>query len=133
MMRSLFDSLRKLNKDKTRQRAVKALCLVLVTILLFGFWQIGIVGIATTYANAEYAGETEGNPDEKADASGLSLPDGTPYDHSDETSAFSWIQSDRQSVKKAPAKAGRPQRTAPHAFCWTADRCVRYDCGRQEC
>ena len=115
MMRSLFDSLRKLNKDKNRQRAVKALCLVLVTILLFGFWQIGITGIATIYANAAYAGETEGNPDEKADASGLSLPDGTLYDHSDETSAFSWIQSDRKSVKKAPAKAGSPQRTAPNA------------------
>ena len=115
MMRSLFDSLRKLNKDKTRQRAAKALCLVLVTILLFSFWQIGITGIATTYANAEYAGETEGNPDEKANESGLSLPDGTLYDHSDETSAFSWIQSDRKSIKKAPAKAGRPQRTAPNA------------------
>ncbi len=100
MNRSLFDSIKKLNKDKHRQRAFKALCLVFVASLLLGFWQIGILGVSLTFANAK--------------------SDNAPVDpavmrNSANTSASSWyIASTRKAApKKAPLKSGRPQRSAP--------------------
>ena len=101
-MKSLFDSLKQLNKDQNRQRAAKALCLVLVTVLLFGFWQVGTLGIAVTFANAE-------NSDP--------APENNPLmDFASNTSASSWLisQTRKAAPKKAPAKSGRPQRSAPN-------------------
>ena len=115
MMRSLFDSLRKLNKDKNRQRAVKALCLVLVTILLFGFWQIGTVAIAMTWNDTEDSGVLEEfGYDADLDDSPYA-DDGTQFDPSGDTSAYSWLHVARSAApKSAPRKSGRSQRSAPN-------------------
>ena len=95
MIRSLFDSLKKLNKDKTGQRAAKALCLVLVTVLLLGFWQIGVLGIAATLSGA------------KGDRSGIPIT-------AERTSASSWceVKTRKGGIKALFSKAPR-QRTAP--------------------
>ena len=116
MMRSLFDSLRKLNKDKNRQRAVKALCLVLVTVLLFGFWQIGTVAIAMTWTATEDTGVLEEyGYDADLDDSPYA-DDGTQFDPSGDTSAYSWLHVARSAApKSAPRKSGRSPRTVPES------------------
>ncbi len=102
MNRPLFDFLQKLNKDATKQRAFRALCLVLVTVLLLGFWQLGTLGIAMTFAGAK-------NNDSPADIS--------VSRYSKSPSASSWfVASTRKaSQKKAPLKSGRIQRSAPNS------------------
>ena len=145
---SLFDYLKKLNKDRNRQRAVKALCLLLVAVALLGFWQIGTVGIAITYANAENADaestytestdateetvsdpvdedppapsdETEESISNKIDKDPPAPSDAMPSYYAEAISASAWSDSKHESATKAPAKAparsGRPQRSAPEA------------------
>ena len=145
---SLFDYLKKLNKDRNRQRAVKALCLLLVAVALLGFWQIGTVGIAITYANAENADaestytestdateetvsdpvdedppalsdKTEESISNKIDKDPPAPSDAMPSYYAEAISASAWSDSKHESATKAPAKAparsGRPQRSAPEA------------------
>ena len=111
-MRSLFDSLRQLNKDKNRQRAVKALCLVLVSAVLFGFWQIGTVGIAEIRSNAENThGIKESINDKTVDKA--SPTDGTLNRRTREASAYSWVGSNRKAAVKSSVKSRGPLRSAP--------------------
>ena len=116
MIRSLFDSLKKLNKDKTGQRAAKALCLVLVTVLLLGFWQIGTVAIAMTWTATDDTGVLEEyGYDAIPDDSPYSY-DGMPLDQSGDTSASSWLRAVRSAApKSAPRKSGRAPRTVPES------------------
>ena len=114
MRRSLFDSILKLNKDKNRQRAVKALCLVLVTAVLFSFWQSGTYGIATILTNAKDAGQTESSTNKNADndpapVPAVSIPDYQPGG----LKASSWIGRSRKASKKVLTKSGRQTRSAP--------------------
>ena len=101
MNRFLFDSIKNLNKNKNRQRASRALCLVFVAVLLLGFWQIGILGVSLTVANAENDAPI----------------DPSIFDNSANTSASSWyvLSTRKAAPKKAPLKSGRPQRSAPNS------------------
>ena len=99
MNRSLFNFPKQLNKDTKRQRTTKALCLVLVAVLLLSFWQIGTLGIAKTFAAAKNDAPAEPSAPES-------------YTN---TSASSWFVAPNRkaAAKKAPAKSGRPHRAPP--------------------